>query len=898
MVSSDGPAVMARELAELVEWSADPAWVRVALERLVRRHDGLTARMADDERLAVNLVTVVAASHHVTELLADDALALEVIADPSAKAPVPADMEEVVRWSRRELLRIAVLDLTGAQPLAATTSALSGMARGVLAAALRHSVRDGIRMSVIGMGKLGGDELNYASDVDILLVGEGDPAALERAGRTLLDLAGRCFRVDADLRPEGRDGPLVRSIRSYRSYWERWADPWERQALLRAVPVAGDAELGQQWLDAARHTVWGQTFSAEDLRYVRAMKVRAEEEVRRRGVAEREVKRGPGGIRDIEFAAQLLQLVHGPVDMELRSPNTLVTLAALAAGGYVDRTDAEELADSYTFLRRVEHGLQLVDGRQTHTLPEDRAARRHVARVLGYRGNPEGGPTELFDRDHAFHRGRARRIHERVWFRPLLDALSGAGPLGPEAAASRLTAFGFTDVERTRQAVVELTRGLTRSSRMMQQLLPLLLGWLSSAPDPDLGLLGLRRLASGEQGARTLATVFRDSPEVARDLALLLGTSRRLGDILVANPDLTERLPHPDRLQTVPGPQLVASALSSIAWREDPDDRQRALQRWQQRHLFGIASRDALGYAGLGVVGADLTALAEASLEAALTTLGPKIPFAVVAFGRLGGAELGYASDLDIAFVYDGGGSADAAEAERVASGLLRFVGGDTPAERIWEVDTGLRPEGRNGPLARSLEGWRAYLARWASTWERQAYLRARAVAGTTSLGDRLVRDIDEVSRSQPFTAQHVREVRRMKVRIEQERIGRNEDPEFHLKLGRGSLSDIEFTVQLLQLRTGVRGTATMGALQALVDAGHLPATDAEVLEEAYRFCEHTRNRRFLVVGSGDSLPMRPEQATPLARSLGFTVAGLRDEYRRVTRRARRVVERCFYDRP
>jgi [glutamine synthetase] adenylyltransferase / [glutamine synthetase]-adenylyl-L-tyrosine phosphorylase len=273
------------------------------------------------------------------------------------------------------------------------------------------------------------------------------------------------------------------------------------------------------------------------------------------------------------------------------------------------------------------------------------------------------------------------------------------------------------------------------------------------------------------------------------------------------------------------------------------------------------------------------------------------VPLAVVAFGRMGGAELGYASDLDGAFVHDGATAAHTAEAERVATELVRFLGGNTPAERIWTVDTTLRPEGRSGPLARSIDGWRAYLERWASTWERQAYLRVRAVAGDAALGARLVDQIHEAIWTRPFTEDDVREVRRMKVRIEQERLGRDDDPEFHLKLGRGSLSDIEFTVQLLQLRRGVRGAATIGALDALVEEGHLPSADAEVLEESYRFCERTRNRSFLVVGPGDSLPIRPERITPLARSLGFTVAGLREEYRRVTRRARRVVEHRFYDR-
>ncbi len=889
----------------LVERSADPDRVRVALDLWSGDRPDLLEILDSDGGLAARVVAVLAASRSLAGTLREDNEAIDLLRPTAPRPSVPpsgagvADVADLVRWKRRELLRIAGADLVGALDLEQVVLALSDLATDVLDAALGHarSELQDDRLAVVGMGKLGGRELNYASDVDLLLVGEGDPQRLERAGRAVLEVAARCFRVDANLRPEGRDGSLVRSVDAFEAYWRRWADAWERQALLKARMVAGDAKLGAQWSAAAEAAVWGVPFDADDLRHVRALKVKAEDEVRRRGVAEREVKRGPGGIRDVEFSAQLLQLVHGGEDPTLRARGTLEALEALARGGYVDHGDADDLAESYRFLRRVEHALQLDEERQTHTVPADREERRRIARILGYQGNPEGGPTHQLDRDLLRRRAKVRTVHERVWFRPLLEALAGAGALGEEAAADRLEAFGFTDLERTRQAVRELTRGLTRSSRMMQQLLPLLLDWLSAAPDPDLGLLGLRRLASGEGRSRALASEFRESPEVARHLALLLGSSRQLGDILVANPDLIERLPVPERLQTQGWASLVASARAGLAWRAEPEERQRALQRWQRRNLLGIAARDLFDHASVDVVGSDLSVLAEASLEAALEELAPKVPVAVVAFGRLGGAELGYASDLDVAFVHDGVGEADAAEAERVAAGLLRFLGGGTPAERVWTLDASIRPEGRNGPLARSFEGWKAYLARWASTWERQAYLRVRAVAGAEELGDRLVNQIHDAIWSRPFADDDVREVRRMKVRIEQERLAPGEDPEFHLKLGRGSLSDIEFTVQLLQLRHGVPGARTLGALDALVEAGHLPLEEADVLAEAYRFCERARNRSFLVVGPGDALPIAPEKATPLARSLGLTVTDLRTEYRRVTRRARRIVERRFYDR-
>jgi [glutamine synthetase] adenylyltransferase / [glutamine synthetase]-adenylyl-L-tyrosine phosphorylase len=876
-------------MVELIERSADPPAVRMAVERL----DGdVVDRVAASPTLAEALVAVTAASRSATRLIETDPAALDVLADldapPIGRAEDAADPDELARWKRLSQLRITARDLLGLDTLEETTAALSDQAVAVLRAAVRLAGVEGL--AVIGMGKLGGRELNYASDVDLLFV-EGDA----RDARAVMDIARRCFRVDANLRPEGRDGALTRSIDSYLTYWHRWAQPWEFQALLKAAPVAGDPEIGREWASAASVTLWGKRLTADDLRSLRSLRARAESEATRRGAADREVKRSPGGIRDIEFAVQTLQLVHGPSDPELRSPTTLTALSEMDAAGYVDPDDAAGLADAYRFLRRVEHALQIEEERQTHTLPADRDHRRRIARVLGYRGSPEAGPTEAFDRDLARKRNVVRTVHERLYFRPLLDALAGAGRMSPEAAADALASFGFADAERTRAAVRELTRGLTRSSRMMQQLLPLVLDWLSTSPDPDLGLLGLRKLASGERRSLELAHAFRDSPEVARRLCELLGTSGLASDILVANPDLIPRLSDRSRLTTLSRDGLVASAAATLAWRDDRDERQQALRRWRGRHLLGVVARDVYGQADVGVVGSDLGAMAEAAVETALAELDPRVPFAVVAMGRFAGGDLSYASDLDVLFVHDG---RDHDEGLRVASGVVRFLAGATPARRIYPIDATLRPEGRQGALSRSLDGYAAYLDRWAHTWERQALTRARPVAGDPDLGRRFLDLLAGAVWERPFTEDHEREIRRMKARIERERIPPGEDPEFHLKLGRGSLADIEWTVQLLQLRTGIRAPSTMGALDALVAAGAVDPDDAEVLRSAYRFCERTRNRWWLVgnaPASADALPQRHADLSHLARSLDTTAGGLREQYRRLTRRSRRVVERLFY---
>ncbi len=910
------PRVLGDGLEDLVEQSAAPASVRAALSRMLEAQPALADRLSNDEPLARATVAVLGASRWLTRVMeVHNNEALDVLGALELRVALDAsNPEELAGWRQLEVLRIAARDLTGLDRLEATGAALSSMAGDVLQAAwgwatgqagpgdgsgpASHGAVGGA-LAVIGMGKLAGNELNYSSDVDIVLVGEGDISELEAAARRIVEISGACFRVDTALRPEGRDGSLVRSVGSYAAYWDRWAQPWEFQALLKARPVAGDAELGREWLAQAQQRLWSRPVSADDLRALRDMKRRAEAEVTRRGLAGRELKRGPGGIRDIEFTLQLLQLVHGPADAELRSATTLSVLKEMAEAGYVDPADAEQLEAAYRFFRDVEHRLQLMDDQQVHTLPTDTASLDRLGRVAGFRDRPEGSAAEQLVGEVARHQRTVRSIHERVYFRPLLEAFSGApGGLSPEAAAARLAAFGFTETMRTQAAVRELTRGLNRSSRLMQQLLPLLLDWLSDSPDPDLGLLMLRNLLGEGDRARAVTTAFRDSASAAQNLCTLLGTSRMLGDTLLRNPDLTPRLGDADQLRTRSRPDLVDSAGSTVSWRPEAADRREALQRWKARHLFGIAARDVLGEATVEVIGRDLTALAEAALEVALANLHPQVPMAVIGMGRLGGAELSYASDLDLIFVHEGDGDGANEEAKRVAGELLRFLGGPTPAERIFDVDADLRPEGRQGPLSRSVEGYAAYWERYAQTWERQAMVRARPVAGDAELAGRFLAELEPYVWGAPLGQKETIEIRRMKARIESERIPAGEDPQFHLKLGRGSLSDVEFTAQLLQLTHGVRATGTMEALGALEAAGVVGEADASALASSYRFCEQVRDRRFLVVSApGDSLPTQPEALGWLARSLGTTAGELREEYRRVTRRARRVVERLFYDR-
>jgi glutamate-ammonia-ligase adenylyltransferase len=815
------------------------------------------------------------------------------------------------QWKHRHIVRISARDLLDLVGLRVVTEELTELAAACLDFAVHVAAPD-LRLAVIGMGKLGGHELNYSSDVDVLFVHDADQQDAERAARAVMDLMQRptadgiVFRTDADLRPEGRAGLLSRTLDGYTAYWERWAQPWEVQALLKARAVAGDVALGDAFIDAAEAFVWSGALDADAVREVRSMKARAEHEVQRRGDGDRDVKLGPGGIRDVEFAVQLLQLVHGREDPSIRARGTLVALEQLASGGYVSRADAVQLGDAYVWLRTVEHRLQLADEQQIHTIPADGAARSRLARVVGFRDEREASALDSFDATHQMHQAVVRSIHERLYFAPLLDTLAGAGPLSPTAVEERLAAFGFTDVEQTRAALHELTAGLTRRSRVMQQLLPVILGWLSSTPDPDLGLLQLRRLTEGYTRSSTLARRFRETPIAAERTSRLLGSSRVLGLAMHRHPDFVDALANDATLAVEPlRADVVAEAVESLDWREDDEARLAGLRRFKRRHLLRIGARDILGFADLAGVGRELSNLGDATVAAALDSLEPSVPFAVIGMGRLGGGELSYASDIDVLFVSETAGAREFEQAERVATRLLRAIGDPTAEGQTFRIDARLRPEGAQGVLTRSIEGYRGYWEQWAQPWEFQALTKARFVAGDAALAQQFIEIAHRYVYRAPFPTEWRREIRRMKARIERERIPPGEDPQFHLKLGRGSLSDVEFTVQLLQLEWGrressVRATSTLEALHALVAVEAIGAEDAAHLADAYVLCERARNYRYLLSGSpGDALPIGDE-AAKLGRMLGYVrepQQSLREDYRRLTRRSRDVVERIFYGR-
>ena len=838
---------------------------------------------------------------------------------------------------RRLLMGLAARDLGGTVTFDDVAAELADLACATLEAALVVARAElspdatPCRIAVIGMGKCGGHELNYISDVDVIFVAEpgASDGDVDGALRTATQLASGIIRVcasiwevDAALRPEGKMGPLVRTLASHVAYYQRWAKTWEFQALMKARPVAGDLALGQAYVDAVRPMVWSAAGREHFVEDVQAMRRRVEATV---SVAEteRELKLGPGGLRDVEFAVQLLQLVHGRADESLRSATTLTALADLAAGGYVGRQDAVLLADAYRFLRTLEHRLQLLHLRRTHMLPIADADVRRLGRSMGFRRNPVG---EL-QVEHARHAWEVRRLHEKLFYRPLLAAVArlpgDEARLSLDAAAARLEALGYADPERALRHLEALTGGVSRRAAIQRTLLPVMLGWFADAPDPDGGLLAFRQVSDSLGDTHWYLRLLRDEGAAAQHLALVLASSRYAAELFMRAPESVAMMADsgdgPHQLRPRPAADLRAELLSAVRRYDDAGAAASTARGLRRRELLRVACADLLGMLDSAEVGQALSDVTSATLHAVLDAVvrnvradrsGDPLPMtmAIIGMGRLGGGEQGYGSDADVLFVHEPVVGADEAEAAAVAhlvaNEVRRLLAVPAPEPPV-DVDADLRPEGRQGPLTRSLGSYVAYYARWSKVWESQALLRAAPVAGDADLGARFIAAIAS-TRWPPegLAAADVREVRRVKARVEKERLPRGADPTLNTKLGKGGLADVEWTVQLLQLRfagqlPGLRTTSTLAALGAARDAGLIEPADAETLASAWRLATKVRNAVVLARGMpADSIPTVFREVVRIAQMVGYSPSqsgDFLDVYRRMTRRSRAVVDKVFY---
>jgi glutamate-ammonia-ligase adenylyltransferase len=851
---------------------------------------------------------------------------------------------------RRCLLSIAARDVCGTTDLAQTAAELADLAtatlRSALAIASAAAPDDAAlcRLAVIAMGKCGGHELNYVSDVDVIFVGEAVDGADEgKALRAATKLAAHMMRicsettvegsiwpVDANLRPEGRNGPLVRTLASHLAYYQRWAKTWEFQALLKARPVAGDLALGEEYVAALEPLVWQAAERENFVTDVQKMRRRVVENIPAAEI-DRELKLAPGGLRDVEFAVQLLQLVHGRADTSLRSGTTLVALQALAAGGYVGREDAARLDDAYRFLRTMEHRIQLYRLRRTHLVPADEVDQRRLGRSMGLRTDPV---AEL-NREWKRHATVVRRLHEKLFYRPLLDAVaqlaSGETRLSPRAARERLVALGYLDPAAALRHIEALASGVTRKAAIQRTLLPVLLGWFADSADPDAGLLNFRKVSDALGKTPWYLRLLRDEGAAAENLARVLSAGRLAPDLLMRAPEAVALLGDGDGgsgLEPRERAHLDQEILAAVGRADDAAQAVTFARGVRRRELFRTAAFDVVGSYGTETqpaeadqgalvdrVGGAVSDLTAATLAGTLRAVvragwGDTLPtrFAVIGMGRFGGHELGYGSDADVLFVHEPREGVPEREASEAANKvvsemrrLLQVASSDPPLL----IDADLRPEGKSGPLVRSLNSYEAYYRRWSLVWESQALLRAEPVAGDEELGRRFIELIDPLRYpAEGLGDDAVREIRRLKARMESERLPRGADPTLHTKLGRGGLSDVEWTVQLMQLRhgwaePGLRTTRTREALSAACAAELISAEDASTLDEAWVLATRVRNAVMLVRGrAGDTFPSDPRELAAVGRYLGYGpghVGDMLDDYRRTTRRARGVVDVLFY---
>ncbi|HZH02647.1 MAG TPA: bifunctional [glutamate--ammonia ligase]-adenylyl-L-tyrosine phosphorylase/[glutamate--ammonia-ligase] adenylyltransferase, partial [Myxococcaceae bacterium] len=841
------------------------------------------------------------------------------------------------RYKYRELLRIALRDAYLEVSPEATGRETTALAEAIIRGALVHVSRGlveryGLPSSpaqptgawapipdfcVLGLGKLGGGDLNFSSDIDLIYLyrdaGEttgGGRGALnhvqyfsrlaEGLTRTLsaMDPEGFCYRVDLNLRPHGRSGPIVLSLAQMLAYYETLGRTWERAALLKARVVAGDAALGRDLLDGLAPFVWRRSLDFSALAELKQLK--AQIDLRGKS-SEDDVKLGPGGIREVEFFANALQLLYGGRDPSLRERHTLRALRKLASHGRISAADRDALEEAYLFLRRLENRLQMVEERQTHDLPGPGRERDALAYALGF-AHGDGLMREL--RRHrqtvkaAFHTLLGRVATDALPDEPLL-ALALDGEVDPVRRREALTARGFESPERA-LALFDLWANLPDAPFDSAGAGPTArsLHWLSDivrTADPDQALEHFTEFLTATSAPRGALDLLSRTPNAARRLLNLFGQTDYLSRYFLRHPELFDGLLEGQWDEANKTPARLKEELNLRAQRTpEPEQSLGAMRRFKNEELLRIGMNDIDGTLDVPEVALQLTAIAEGVLDQALfladreqrERYGPPLAqgrpttLALLGMGKLGGAEMGYHSDLDLIFVYQGDGLEETAGGSKgrvslreyfakVAQRLLSFLQLQFREGSLYRVDTRLRPSGNKGTLVVSWDAFHDHHSRRAQLWERQALIKARPVAGDAQLGERLRRQVIEpLTFERPLPEGAAAEIDRLRTRMERE-IAHETAEQANPKTGHGGLVDVEFCVQYLQLRHGAAGASlrsphTLRALEALTTGGYLAADDGETLRAGYLFHRRLENRLRLV--HGHSLSLMPTSGKPLAR--------------------------------
>ncbi len=800
------------------------------------------------------------------------------------------------------------------------SAALADLVVAALRAALELAQRQAAApaaLVLVAMGKTGGRELNYISDVDLIPVAAGEDtdtaAALMKAVTAICSTSTEgseppLWPIDTNLRPEGRDGPLVKTMSAHVSYYRRWAHTWEFQALLKARVIAGDDAAAAEYSEKIAPLAYGAVERENFVADTQAMRTRVERSVPARE-RERHIKLGVGGLRDVEFTVQLLQMVHGRTDASLRVPGTMGAISALCEGGYISRDHAAELTECYSWLRTLEHRVQLWNLRRSHTLPTKPTDLRRLSRAM-HTADVMATWEQV--------RRRVRALHEDMFYRPLLPAtaqLSAADiSLEPKAAHDRLTAIGYRDARAALGHIEALTRGLSRRAAIQRHLLPVMLQWFAAGPDPDDALLAFRRLSETLGGAHWYLKLLRDDNSVAAQLAAALASSRYIGHEVTAVPEAVTWLADSRQLEPRSIEELTTEAEAIFARHQSATTRVRALRVIRRREMMRAALADVTQGISTRRQRA-LSAVTDLTVRYAMraarrdyeTEYGQECSarLHIIAMGRSGGEELTYGSDFDCVVLASGEGDI-LTQAQWVTQRWRALLADATDVPAL-PVDMALRPEGKAGPIVRSVDSYIDYLTSQASPWERHALIRARLLADGQEREDEIIRTIDQVRYGAGLSNRELKEIRRLKARMESERLPRGVHRSRHVKLGPGGLSDVEWAVQIAQLRYGtefpqLRTPQTLTALEALTQADLVSAADAEVLAQAWRTANHIRAASAIglrKIGSAmDLIPTESRERSIMGRLINprLRLAGdFDEEWAKRSRRARAVAERLIY---
>jgi glutamate-ammonia-ligase adenylyltransferase len=807
-------------------------------------------------------------------------------------------LSELRRFKQREMLRIAARDLGRLSNLVEITRELSDMADVCLDVVLRIASKQFVEkyghpfhqdaqgrwqptvFCILGLGKLGGQELNYSSDVDLMFLYEDEGEVFKEipAGKTpprsvmsnhqyfcklaeaLSDEISRAtangflFRVDLRLRPEGDSGPIARSLESCENYYAQWGQTWERMMLIKARPVAGDESLAAEFLEMIQPFRFPRSISPEILREIAATKDRIENEVVRAGELERNVKLGRGGIREIEFTVQILQVLHGGRSPFLQIPQTLPCLDKLAQYDLLAREDTAKLHAAYVFLRDVEHRLQMENNLQTHTLPDDKPSLLRLARLMNF--------TTLKHFHTALHQhtGNVRRVYES-----LLKGETQASPsasLPPfkgmeEQWARLLAAHSFREPEKAAQLFKEFAEGpgyLHVSSRTTELARQLILKFLTLCPlfppadkpqaivlsDPDRVLARMDSFI-GVYGSRaTLFELWNNNPKFFELLILLFDRSEFLAEVAIRTPDLIDDLVYTGRLQRRKNSTEI---LKELRFGSQDPDQYLWLRRYHETELMRLGLRDISGHVDIEQTPADLSAFADACLQYALEVILKKNkikspPLAIIGVGKLGGGEIAYGSDLDLFFVA-GPKEKNLPLLQKLAAEVMDLLSRRTEQGILFHSDARLRPDGEKGVLVPTLDSCENYYRERAQLWEIQALSRARFITGNAALGEKFqmltekwtnlsTGPFSRDSRFKDWKAQ----IHHMRMRVEKERTPKGKD-DLAIKTGKGGLMDAEFIAQTLCLENDWHQPNTLRALERGQKERILP--DAEKLIENYR---------------------------------------------------------------